>query len=142
MGTGPGAGAGTDAGPGSEFGLALTEHRLLVRSGSAKGADVLTALPQRPTDTGTSRAAEATVAEAAAHMGHSVPPVSPRALRGASPEAERWNPTGDHAERRRRWNSCFDRAFSYLHSDITKQTWALHTECPQNSENPHSEEPP
>ncbi|MGW8378196.1 4Fe-4S dicluster domain-containing protein [Streptomyces sp. ODS28] len=142
MGTGP----GTDAG----FDLALTEvidadgHRFLVRAGSAEGADVLAALPQRQADAATRDGAQAAVAAAAERMGRSMPPVSLRALMGESLEAERWNDvaarcltcgnctmvcptcfctttedvtdlTGDHAERWRRWDSCFDLDFSYLH---------------------------
>jgi len=84
------------------------------------------------------------VAAARDRMGRSLPPVDLRALMGASLDAERWNDvaercltcgnctmvcptcfcttteevtdlTGDHTERRQRWDSCFDLDFSHLH---------------------------
>ncbi|MFE0130685.1 4Fe-4S dicluster domain-containing protein [Streptomyces sp. NPDC059037] len=77
-------------------------------------------------------------------MRRAMPPVSLRQLMGSSLEAERWDDiasrcltcgncmmvcptcfcttteevtdlTGDHAERRQRWDSCFDLDFSYVH---------------------------
>ena len=141
-----GGGPGTDSG----FDLALTEvideagHRFLVRAGSEAGAAVLKELPKRAADDVTRDAARTAVAEAADHMGRSMPLVNLQRLMGDSLEAERWDDvaarcltcgnctmvcptcfcttteevtdlTGDHAERWQRWDSCFDLDFSHLH---------------------------
>ena len=142
MGTGPAAGPGYD--------LALTEvlddtgHRFLVRAGTDEGADVLAELPCPPADEGTRRVARQAVADAADHMGRTMPPVSLQALMARTLDAERWNDvaarcltcgnctvacptcfctttedvtdlTGDHAERWSRWDVCYDLDFSLLH---------------------------
>jgi len=142
MGTGPHAGGGfdlamtelTDGG----------DHRFLVRAGTAAGAEVLAALPRRPADdAGIAHAAEA-VAAAADRMGRAMPATGLPDLLAASRESPHWDDvasrcltcgnctmvcptcfctttedvtdlTGDHAERWRRWDSCFDLDFSYLH---------------------------
>jgi ferredoxin len=141
-----GGGPGTDSG----FDLALTEviddsgHRFLVRAGSREGAALLEKLPRHEADDGTRNAARTAVAEAADHMGRSMPPVNLQQLMGDSLEAARWDDvaarcltcgnctmvcptcfcttteevtdlTGDHAERWQRWDSCFDLDFSLLH---------------------------
>ncbi|MDH2387913.1 4Fe-4S dicluster domain-containing protein [Streptomyces sp. HNM0663] len=119
-------------------------HRFLVRAGSAAGAEVLAALPRRAADDRTLGAARDVVERAATRMGRSMPPVDLRVLMADSLAAERWNDvasrcltcgnctmvcptcfctttedvtdlTGDHAERWRRWESCFDLDFSLLH---------------------------
>lgn len=90
------------------------------------------------------RTATAAVRGAAERMGRSMPPVDPRALMGASLTAAHWDDvavrcltcgnctlvcptcfcttteevtdlTGDHTERRQRWDSCFDLDFFRLH---------------------------
>ncbi|MCH0539671.1 4Fe-4S dicluster domain-containing protein [Streptomyces sp. MUM 203J] len=142
MGTGPGADSGFDLAL-TEI-VDADGHRFLVRAGSPGGEDVLAALPRRTADLGTLDAARGTVAGAAARMGRSMPEVDLRDLMAGSLEAERWNDvasrcltcgnctmvcptcfcttsedvtdlTGDHAERWRRWESCFDLDFSLLH---------------------------
>jgi sulfhydrogenase subunit beta (sulfur reductase) len=119
-------------------------HRLLCRSGSEEGAAVLAELPRRPADDATRRAAADAVGAAAQRMGRSMPPVDLRVLMRDNLEAERWDDvtrrclscgnctmvcptcfctttedvsdlTGDHAERWRRWDSCYDLEFSALH---------------------------
>jgi ferredoxin len=142
MGTGPGAGPGYD--------LALTElvagerHEFLVDVGTQAGALVLAGVPHAPVAAGTTGAARAAVAEAAEHMGRSMPATGLRELMAGSYDATRWDdvasrcltcgnctlacPTcfcttvedvtdlsGDHAERWQHWASCFDLDFSYLH---------------------------
>ncbi|MFH8371729.1 4Fe-4S dicluster domain-containing protein [Streptomyces sp. NPDC018031] len=126
-------------------------HRFLTRAGSAEGADILAGLPHSAADPGTVSAARDAVAGAADRMGRSMPPVSLRELMGDSLEAERWNDvaqrcltcgnctmacptcfctttedvtdlTGDHAERWRRWDSCFDLAFSGMHGTPVRST--------------------
>jgi ferredoxin len=142
MGTGPGAGPGYD--------LALTElvagdrHDFLVDVGTPAGASVLAAVPHAPAGPATVDAARGAVAEAAQHMGRSMPAAGLRELMAGSHDAARWDdvasrcltcgnctlacPTcfctsvedvtdlsGDHAERWQHWASCFDLDFSYLH---------------------------
>ncbi|GGQ88316.1 4Fe-4S dicluster domain-containing protein [Kitasatospora griseola] len=141
MGTGPGLPEGSafdlalteTAGPG---GLSY-----LIRAGSPEGSELLAELPARPTDGVRARAA---VAGAAGRMGREVDASDLRALMAGTMTAERWNQvadrcltcgnctmvcptcfcttteettdlTGDHAERWRRWDSCFDLDFSHLH---------------------------
>jgi len=142
MGTGPGAGPGYD--------LALTElvtgdrHDFLVDVGTPAGASVLGAVPHAPAAASTVEAARTAVADAAQHMGRSMPATGLRELMAGSYDAARWDdvasrcltcgnctlacPTcfctsvedvtdlsGDHAERWQHWASCFDLDFSYLH---------------------------
>ncbi|GAA3030635.1 4Fe-4S dicluster domain-containing protein [Streptomyces olivoverticillatus] len=141
MDTGPAARPGYD--------LALTEvvdaagHRFLARAGTAEGAEILAALPQRPADAATRTTAREAVEDASARMGRTMPEVDLRAMLAGNLEAERWNDvaarcltcgnctmacptcfcttseditdlTGDHAERWRRWESCFDLEFTHL----------------------------
>jgi len=142
MGTGPGAGPGYD--------LALTElvtgdrHDFLVDVGTPAGASVLAAVPHAPAAASTVDVARTAVADAAQHMGRSMPATGLRELMAGSHDAARWDdvasrcltcgnctlacPTcfctsvedvtdlsGDHAERWQHWASCFDLDFSYLH---------------------------
>ncbi|MFJ3930906.1 4Fe-4S dicluster domain-containing protein [Streptomyces sp. NPDC090029] len=118
-------------------------HRFLVRAGSPAGAEVLAALPRRPADEATAEAAWEAVAGAATRMGRTMPETDLHALMAGTLEADRWDDvasrcltcgnctmvcptcfctstedvgdlTGDHAERWRRWESCFDLDFSHL----------------------------
>jgi len=142
MGTGPGAGPGYD--------LALTElvtgdrHEFLVDVGTPAGASVLAAVPHAPATASTVDVARTAVADAAQHMGRSMPAAGLHELMAGSHDAARWDevasrcltcgnctlacPTcfctsvedvtdlsGDHAERWQHWASCFDLDFSYLH---------------------------
>jgi ferredoxin len=142
MGTGPHAGPGfdlamtelTDGG----------DHRFLVRAGTPAGAEILTALPRRPADDATVAHASGAVADAATRMGRTMQAEGLPDLLAASRESQHWDDvasrcltcgnctmvcptcfctttedvtdlTGDHAERWRVWDSCFDLDFSYLH---------------------------
>ncbi|MER7154997.1 4Fe-4S dicluster domain-containing protein [Streptomyces lydicus] len=140
MGAGPAADRGYDLALTEVVGDG--DHRFWVRAGSDDGASVLAELPRRPADEGTESAARESVA-AADRMGRSMPPVDLQLLMRDTLHAERWNdvasrcltcgnctmvcPTcfcttaedvtdlsGDHAERWRRWESCFDLEFSHL----------------------------
>jgi ferredoxin len=142
IGTGPHAGPGfdlamtelTDGG----------DHRFLVRAGTPAGAEILTALPRRPADDATVAHASGAVADAATRMGRTMQAEGLPDLLAASRESQHWDDvasrcltcgnctmvcptcfctttedvtdlTGDHAERWRVWDSCFDLDFSYLH---------------------------
>ncbi|GIF13922.1 4Fe-4S dicluster domain-containing protein [Actinoplanes teichomyceticus] len=142
MGTGPQADAGFDLAM-TEL-LDGGDHRFLVRAGTPSGAEVLSGLPGRPADDAIrSRAADA-VAHAATAMGRSMPAEGLPELLAASRTSPHWEDvasrcltcgnctmvcptcfcsttedvtdlTGDHAQRWRRSDSCFDLDFSYLH---------------------------
>jgi sulfhydrogenase subunit beta (sulfur reductase) len=142
MGTGPGAEAGfdlamtelTDGGA----------HRFVVRAGSPAGAEILADLPRRPADEEITRRATDAVAGAAACMGRTMRTEGLPDMLAASRESPHWDDvasrcltcgnctmvcptcfctttedvtdlTGDHAERWRRWASCYDLDFSFLH---------------------------
>ncbi|MFF4582652.1 4Fe-4S dicluster domain-containing protein [Streptomyces sp. NPDC001389] len=119
-------------------------HRFLCRSGTPEGAEVLAELPGRAADEATRAAAADGVRGASERMGRSLPVVDLRTLMRDSLDADRWDDvtarclscgnctmvcptcfctttedvtdlTGDHAERWRRWDSCYDLDFSFLH---------------------------
>ncbi|KAB7833876.1 4Fe-4S dicluster domain-containing protein [Streptomyces mobaraensis] len=118
-------------------------HRFLARAGTEEGADVLASLPHRPADDITRTRAREGVEAAAGRMGRTMPETDLRALLAGTLDAERWNDvaarcltcgnctmacptcfctttedvtdlTGDHAERWRRWESCYDLEFTHL----------------------------
>lgn len=149
MGTGPAVDAGYDLAL-TEV-LDDDGHRFLCRAGSEEGAAVLAEIQHRNADDATRTAAADTVAAAAERMGRSMPPVDLRALMRDNLEAERWDDvtsrclscgnctmvcptcfctttedvtdlTGDHAERWRRWDSCYDLDFSLLHGGPVRAT--------------------
>jgi len=142
MGCGPRAGPGFDLAM-TEM-VDGNGHRFLVRAGTPAGAEILAALPRRPADDASVAAAGDAVADAATRMGRTMPAESLPDLLAASRESPHWDDvasrcltcgnctmvcptcfctttedvtdlTGDHAERWRRWDSCFDLDFSYLH---------------------------
>jgi ferredoxin len=119
-------------------------HRFVVRAGSPAGAEVLAALPTRPADGEAVTEAREAVAGAARAMTRSMPGESLPGMLAAAREAPHWTDvasrcltcgnctmvcptcfctttedvtdlTGEHAERWRHWDSCFDLDFSYLH---------------------------
>jgi len=160
MGAGPGVNAGYDLALTEVIDAA--GHRFLARAGSARGASVLAGLPQRFADPPLHAAARQAVAEAADRMGRSMPPVDLQSLMRDTLGAERWDDvaarcltcgnctmvcptcfcttaedvtdlTGDHAERWRRWESCFDLDFSHLPGGAVRSSgrsryrqWATH----------------
>ncbi|MFF9481876.1 4Fe-4S dicluster domain-containing protein [Streptomyces sp. NPDC014733] len=141
MDSGPAAGPGYDLAM-TEV-LDEEGHRFWIRAGSEEGASVLAEVPHRPADHATRAAARDGVARAAERMGRTMPAVDLRDLMRETLWAERWDDvasrcltcgnctmvcptcfctsaedvtdlTGDHAERWRRWESCFDLEFSHL----------------------------
>lgn len=142
MGSGPRAETGYDLAL-TEI-LGEGRHGFLVESGSEAGAEVLAALPARPADERDRDDAAAAVAHAAATQGRHMETEGLPALLAGNPEHPRWDEvaarcltcanctlvcptcfcttvedvtdvTGEHAERWRRWDSCFTLDFSYLH---------------------------
>ncbi|MFI6358146.1 4Fe-4S dicluster domain-containing protein [Streptomyces sp. NPDC050743] len=142
MGTGPAAGPGYDLVM-TEV-VDEDGHRFWMRSGSEEGAEILAELPARPADPETQEMARAGVTAAADRMGRTMPEADLRELMAGTLDAPRWDDvagrcltcgnctmvcptcfctttedvtdlTGDHAERWRLWDSCFDLDFSQLH---------------------------
>ncbi|WFB05782.1 4Fe-4S dicluster domain-containing protein [Streptomyces sp. LX-29] len=141
MGTGPAAQPGYDLALTEVVDEA--GHRFLARAGTMEGAEVLAHLPRRPADEATCTRARESVADAAGRMGRTMPAVNLQTLMAGTLEAERWDDvaarcltcgnctmacptcfctttedvtdlTGDHAERWRRWESCYDLDFTHL----------------------------
>ena len=149
MDAGPKAGAGFDLALTELVGE--DRHEFLVETGSERGAGILAGLSKRPAGAGDIAAAEAIVAKTAASMGREmVPEVD--ALLKRNLENRRWDevakrclgcanctmvcPTcfcstvedstdlaGTHAERWRKWDSCFTLDFTYIHGgSIRRET--------------------
>lgn len=149
MGTGPHVGPGYD--------LALTERidddgpHYLVQTGSAEGAEVLSALPHREATRAEVDCAEAEIAAAVEHMGRQMPPGDLRELLVESRESPHWDKvaarcltcgnctmvcptcfctsvedvtdlTGEHAERWMNWASCFEMDFTFIHEGSVRQS--------------------
>jgi len=142
MGTGPAISNGADLvltellGPGG--------HRFLVRAGSDRGAEVLNEVQTTPATEADVNQAEAGVKEAASQQVRAIDTNGIKELLYENFEHPRWDHvaarcltcanctmvcptcfcttvedasdvTGDHAERWRRWDSCFTQSFSYIH---------------------------
>jgi ferredoxin len=149
MGAGPAAGEGFDlamvevVGPGP--------HHLVARAGSDAGREVLAALPHRPAEPAEADRGRRLVEAAAGRMGRSLDAAGLPALLRATLEHPRWDdvasrclacanctmvcPTcfcsaaeevtdlaGGHAERWRRWDSCFTLAHSFVHAGSVRAT--------------------
>lgn len=126
-------------------------HRFLAVTGSAAGERLLAKLPRSAALDEDRAAARAGIDEARQSMGRSLDTVGVKALLQDNPEHPRWDavaerclscanctlvcPTcfcttvedrteldGDHAERWRRWDSCFTLDFSYLHGGSVRTT--------------------
>ncbi|MFE3249111.1 4Fe-4S dicluster domain-containing protein [Streptomyces sp. NPDC059209] len=141
MGGGPAAGPGYDM---VLTELADSQgHRFWIRAGTPEGAEVLAELPARDAHETTRAVARRAVKAAADRMGRTMPGTDLHHLMADTLEAPRWDDvaarcltcgnctmvcptcfctttedvtdlTGDHAERWRLWDSCFDRDFSLL----------------------------
>jgi formate hydrogenlyase subunit 6/NADH:ubiquinone oxidoreductase subunit I len=143
------------------FDLALTEvlpevpnaerHFFVVEIGTERGAEVMSAVPQQPTQAAEQQAAAQRVAEAAAQMGRTMETEGIKELLYRNLDHPRWDEvasrcltcanctmvcptcfcttvedvtdlTGAHAERWRRWDSCFTLDFSYLHGGSVRSS--------------------
>lgn len=119
-------------------------HYFVVESGSATGADVLAEIPHRAAEKSDQRLADAIIESTARSMGRTLATHDIKDLLYRNYEHPRWDQvatrcltcanctmvcptcfcttvedvsdlTGDHAERWRKWDSCFTMNFSYLH---------------------------
>ncbi len=151
MGGGPAAGPGYDLAM-TEL-LDGGDHRFVLDAGSDAGAEVLAGIPHERADEPSVETARAAVAAAADNMGRQMPELDLRALLAGSQHAAQWDDvasrcltcgnctmvcptcfcttvedttdlTGEHAERWRRWESCFDLDFSYLHGGSVRTSGA------------------
>jgi sulfhydrogenase subunit beta (sulfur reductase) len=141
MGTGPRAGPGYDI---ALTELLDGGHRFLAEAGTVRGGEVLKAVPHRKAAEPDRAAARAGIEHASRHMGRTMEAAGVKDLLARNLEHPRWDKvaercmtcanctmacptcfcstvedvtdlTGDHAERWRRWDSCFTVEFSYLH---------------------------
>jgi formate hydrogenlyase subunit 6/NADH:ubiquinone oxidoreductase subunit I len=151
MGTGPSVKSGFD--------LALTEliedgrHGFLVKTGSEKGASVLSRIPHENADAGSVKKADVQTQAAVSKMGRKLDTVGVKELLYGARESRHWEKvagrcltcanctmvcptcfcsgvedvtslTGDIAERWRKWDSCFTTDFTYIHGGSARQTAA------------------
>ncbi|HET9076597.1 MAG TPA: 4Fe-4S dicluster domain-containing protein [Acidimicrobiales bacterium] len=141
MGTGPRAAGGFDL---ALTEVLEGEHRFVVEIGSDAGAELMASAPRRPAHPGEIEGAAALVDAAAGRMGRTMGVEGLPELLAATLEHPRWDsvaerclacgnctlvcPTcfcstvedstdlaGEHAERWRRWDSCFTGDFSFIH---------------------------
>ncbi len=141
MGTGPRAGPGFDLAL-TEV-VDGVWHEFVVEVGSDQGAEILTAVPHQPARAEQERAADAVVEGAATRMGRHMDTTGIKELLYENYEHPRWDDvasrclacgnctmvcptcfcstvedttdlTGEHAERWRRWDSCYTLDFSHL----------------------------
>ncbi len=160
MNTGPKAVAGFDL---ALTELSQDGHRsFLVEIGTAAGAAMLSGIPHRPATDADKQLAERVLAHAARHMGRKLDTRDLKDLLYRNYEHPQWDKvaerclscanctlvcptcfcttvedstdiTGNHAERWRRWDSCFTVDFSYIHGGSVRATprsryrqWMVH----------------
>lgn len=127
------------------------KHYFVVEAGTNRGTEFLKEIPQHPAHDADLRAAERIVSETAQHMGRTMETDGIKELIYTNLENPRWDnvasrcltcanctmvcPTcfcttvedvtdlsGDHAERWRKWDSCFTMDFSYIHGGSVRAT--------------------
>ncbi|HLX62969.1 MAG TPA: 4Fe-4S dicluster domain-containing protein [Planctomycetota bacterium] len=127
------------------------EHYFLVQSGSQRGAEVLESLSHRAASAPEINAAHEVVEETARQMGRTLDTTEINALLHRNLEHPRWTEvaarcincanctmacptcfcstvedttdlTGEHAERWRKWDSCFTMDFSHVHGGSVRST--------------------
>jgi ferredoxin len=148
MGTGPGVSHGFDL---ALTELLDGPHRFLVETGSPRGAALLARVGAAPATEADRQAADAVVAATARSMGRTLDTTRIRELLATTHDHPRWDEvasrcltcanctmvcptcfcstvedvtdlTGDHAERWRRWDSCFTLDFSYVHGGSVRNS--------------------
>jgi ferredoxin len=126
-------------------------HRLLVESGSPQGEEILRQLSREDASEKDAAAAQTAIAAARGQMGRTMDTAGIRELLQTNPDHSRWDdvasrclncanctmvcPTcfcttvedvtdlsGEHAERWRRWDSCFTLDFSYVHGGSVRNS--------------------
>jgi sulfhydrogenase subunit beta (sulfur reductase) len=126
-------------------------HRFLVEVGTLCGAEVLSTVPHQPAEDADKHQAERIVEETTRHMGRRLDTHRIKELLYRNYEHPQWDKvterclscanctmvcptcfcttvedvtdlTGEHAERRRRWDSCFTVDFSYIHGGSVRAT--------------------
>jgi sulfhydrogenase subunit beta (sulfur reductase) len=131
--------------------LTAGAHYFVVETGSDRGKEIVGDLPHRPAEPAETAAAGQLMDEAARHMGRTMETAHIKELLYAHLEHPRWDdvaarcltcanctlvcPTcfcttvedvtdlsGDHAERWRKWDSCFTMDFSYLHGGSVRSS--------------------
>jgi ferredoxin len=150
------ASTGTGPAPAAGYDLALTEllvdgsPRYLALAGTARGSELLRALPTTRADESDQRAAAAALDQAAASMGRTLDPAAPAAA-AAHPEHPHYDDitsrclscanctlvcptcfcggavdttdlTGQVAERWWQWDSCFSEDFSFMHGGAVRES--------------------
>lgn len=125
------------------------QHYFVMESSTDKGAEIVQAVPQRAVTAAEQQKAAARVAQAAAQMGRTMDTTGIKELLYANLDHPRWEVvanrcltcanctmvcptcfcttvedvtdlTGEHAERWRRWDSCFTMDFTYLHGGYVR----------------------
>ena len=153
MGSGPGVSTGFDIAL-TEL-VECGEHRFLVQIGSDVGATLIAELKTDVAQESDLTAAEDLTARACSQMGRQLDTRDIKALLQRNPEHPQWDLiasrclscanctmvcptcfcsstedvtdlTGDHAERWRRWDSCFTMDFSYIHGGSVRQSTKSH----------------
>lgn len=128
-------------------------HRFIAEAASPAGAGLIARLPATPAPTADTERARTAVEDAAGRMGRRLPDTDLRTLLRESAGSPRWEAiaqrcltcanctlvcptcfcttptdttdlTGEHAERWRHWDSCFDLDFSYLHGGSVRVSGA------------------
>ncbi|WP_207782086.1 4Fe-4S dicluster domain-containing protein [Phytoactinopolyspora limicola] len=161
MGAGPGADDGFDLAL-TELIDDDGGHHFTVRIGTEADADLLRDLPHECADAATRERSAQAVADAANNMGRTMETAGLRELMVRNRNSTHWDDvasrcltcgnctmvcptcfctttedvtdlTGEHAERWRRWDSCFDLDFSYIHGGSVRTStasryrqWATH----------------
>jgi sulfhydrogenase subunit beta (sulfur reductase) len=126
-----------------------SHHFLIVEVGSERGAEVLRSVPHEPASESQKASVEQSVEQTIAHMGRAMVTSDIKELLYKNYDHPRWNDvasrclscanctmvcptcfcttvedvtdlTGEHAERRRRWDSCFTMDFTYIHGGSTR----------------------
>ncbi len=126
-------------------------HYFVLEVGTARGAEVLSEVPHQPAGESHTQTADRIVAETARHLGRTLDTTGIKDLLYRNVEHPRWDNvaarcltcanctmvcptcfcttvedvtdlTGAHAERWRKWDSCFTMDFSYLHGGSVRAT--------------------